>query len=328
MSEKKVISGYKGFNPDFTCRDFQYEVGKEYETDKAVVCECGFHFCEFPLDVFSYYPPANNGQLSKYAKVDGSGIVFSDNTKTSCTHIAIKKEIDINELTKESVNYILCHIKNDIDLKIRTQSAATNTGDYSAATNTGYQSAATNTGNYSAATNTGTQSAATNTGNYSAATNTGDYSAATNTGDYSAATNTGNYSAATNTGDYSAATNTGDYSAATNTGDQSAATNTGTQSAATNTGNYSAATNTGYQSAATNTGDKSAAIVDGKESIAIVTGMGSKAKGKLGCWLVLTERDINYHIKCVKAFKVDGEKIKEDTFYTLIDGEPKECSYE
>ena len=119
------------------------------------------------------------------------------------------------------------------------------------------------------------------------------------------ATNTGNKSAATNTGDYSEATNTGDYSAATNTGDRSAATNTGDYSAATNTGN------------------KSAAIVEGKESIALATGIKSKAKGKIGCFIVLTEwKEINneYHIVDIKSAKVDGENIKEDTFYMLKDG--------
>ena len=108
-----------------------------------------------------------------------------------------------------------------------------------------------------------------------------------------------------------------------NTGDQSAATNTGDCSAATNTGDCSAATNTGNQSAATNTGNQSAASVDGKDSIAIVTGYESKAKGKIGCWIVLTERNDNYEIESVKAFKVDGKAILEDTFYTLENNEPK-----
>ena len=114
-------------------------------------------------------------------------------------------------------------------------------------------------------------------------------------------------------------TNTENYSAATNTGDCSAATNTGDCSAATNTGDCSAATNTGYRSAAT---------VEGKESVAIVTGKYSMARGTLGCWIVLTERgdfdgEIN-HIKEVKAFKVDGVNIKENTFYRLVDGKPVE----
>lgn len=74
---------------------------------------------------------------------------------------------------------------------------------------------------------------------------------------------------------------------------------------------YSAATNTGYQSAAT---------VGGAESIAVVTGYGSKAKGAVGCWLVLTERDEKMHILGVQAVCVDGETIKADTFYMLKNG--------
>ena len=78
----------------------------------------------------------------------------------------------------------------------------------------------------------------------------------------------------------------------------------------------------------TNTGDCSAATVEGKESVAIVTGKDGRARGVLGSWIVLTERgdfDGNiYHIKEVKAFKVDGVNIKENTFYRLVDGKPVE----
>ena len=87
-----------------------------------------------------------------------------------------------------------------------------------------------------------------------------------------------------------------------------------------NTGYQSAATNTGNQSAATNTGNWSAATVGGAENIAVVTGYGSKAKGAVGCWLVLTERDEKMHILGVQAVCVDGETIKADTFYMLKNG--------
>ena len=117
-----------------------------------------------------------------------------------------------------------------------------------------------------------------------------------------------------------------DWSAkrATNTGDRSAATNTGDRSAATNTGYYSAATNTGDYSAATNTGDYSAATVEGAESIAIATGIEGKAKGALGCYIVLAEweqdENCDWNIKTIKAHKVDGKTIKPDVFYTLRNG--------
>ena len=122
--------------------------------------------------------------------------------------------------------------------------------------------------------------------------------------------------------------NIGDENKETNTGNCSASTNTGFRSASTNTGNYSASTNTGDCSASTNTGNYSNADVSGKESVAAALGIGSKAKGVLGCWLVLAEwnKDENYnlHRKDVQCFKVDGETVKPNTWYTLKDGRPVE----
>ena len=291
---------YKGTDKDMKCRGFQFELGKEYEEAEAKLCKKGFHGCEYPLDVFAHYAPAD----SRFFEAELDGVTDereSPDTKLVGTKIKLRAEIGIAGIVKAAVEFI----------KERAESSDNHTG------------------NCSAATNTGDRSAATNTGDQSAATNTGDRSAATNTGDRSAATNTGNCSAATNTGDQSAATNTGYRSAATNTGDQSAATNTGYQSAATNTGYQSAATNTGDRSAATNTGDRSAANVEGKDSIAVVTGRDSKAEGSLGCWLVLTERGLwngeTYPIKEVRAVKVDGETIKAGVFYKLKDGEVVEA---
>ena len=290
------MKGYKGFEKGLICRGKQYTENTVFEEENAEICKSGMHFCKNPFDVWSFYPPCGkNGELNDFAEVEALDEVKTDDNMKFCTSkLRIGKKLAFTDFVNAGVKAIL----NDMESNTKT-----NTGDFSAATNTGDFSAATNTGDYSAATNTG---------NYSAATNTGYRSAATNTGDFSAATNTGNYSAATNTGDYSAATNTGNRSAATNTGDFSAATNTGYRSTATNTGEYSAATNTGCCSAAT---------VEEKNSVAIVTGYGSKAKGVKGSWIVCTERDKNYNILCVKATEIDGEKIKENTFYTLKNGD-------
>ena len=85
-------------------------------------------------------------------------------------------------------------------------------------------------------------------------------------------------------------------------------------------------TNTGYHSAATNTGYQSAATVEGKESVAISLGIEGKAKGSLGCWIVLSEweQDDEWHRKLVKCFLVDGETIKPDVFYKLENGKAVE----
>ena len=189
---------YKGFDKDLKCRDFQYEIGKEYSEESVEICEKGFHACEFPLDVFGYYAPSD----SRYCEVDlDANDQKSDDSKRVGKSISIKAEIGIAGIVKAGVEYI----KNQVDWN---NSKKTNTGDYSAATNTGYCSAAT---------------------------------------------------------------------------------------------------------------------VEGKESVAMAIGYDSKAKGSIGCFIVLAEwvefEDGTFHIADVKSAKVDGTKIKPDTFYKLVNGE-------
>ena len=170
--ETEKIKAYKGFNTDLTCRDFQYEVGKEYEQKgKIEVCENGFHACENPMDVFGYYPPNN----SRYCEVEQSGIIGRSLDKIASSKIRIQCEIGLSGIIQAGVKFILDKVnwKND---------NATNTGNRSVATNTGYCSAATNTGYCSAATNTGDRSAATNTGDRSSAKVEGEESIAIVTG--------------------------------------------------------------------------------------------------------------------------------------------------
>ncbi|EBL1475777.1 hypothetical protein D1E40_18205 [Salmonella enterica] len=207
----KEIVTFKGFNKDLTCRDFQFAIGETFHHDgKVEACGSGFHACECPFDVFSYYPPAE----SRYAETISFGVIDREeegDTKIASASITIKSELTLPQFIQRGIEWIWSKIDKSLEQQIMT-------GNRSAATNTGYQSAATNTGNQSAATNTGDWSAATNTGNRSAATNTGNRSAATNTGYQSAATNTGNQSAATNTGDWSAAEVSGSQSVAASLG--------------------------------------------------------------------------------------------------------------
>ncbi|ECS2393711.1 hypothetical protein AVK95_12245 [Salmonella enterica subsp. enterica serovar London] len=306
----KEIVTFKGFNKDLKCRGFQFAIGETFHHDgKVEACGSGFHACECPFDVFSYYPPAE----SRYAETISFGITDSEeggDTKIASSSITIKDELTLPQFIQRGIEWIWSKIDKSLEQQIMC----------------GSWSAATNTGNRSAATNTGYQSAATNTGYQSAATNTGDWSAATNTGDCSAATNTGSWSAATNTGNLSAATNTGYQSAATNTGNRSAATNTGDCSAATNTGNRSAATNTGYQSAATNTGNRSAAEVSGSQSVAASLGIEGKARASEGGAIVLCYRDEDGELIHIRASKVGDNGIMPNTWYQLDkDGEFVEC---
>ena len=103
MSE--TIVAYKGFDKDLKCRGFQYEVGKEYEEPDAKACEKGFHACEMPLDVLSYYEP---GKQSRYCVVEQSGVIskHDDDSKVASSKIKIGAEIGILGLVKAQIEYV------------------------------------------------------------------------------------------------------------------------------------------------------------------------------------------------------------------------------
>ena len=289
------MKAYKGFNKDMTCRGFQFEEGKTYEHEGEVkLCESGFHACEDPLDIFEYYDPAN----SEFHEVELDGVSGErrEDTKVAAKKITIGARLGIDKIINACVEFRLSKIEKELK----------NSGDYGAASNSGYKGAASNSGDYGAASNSGYKGAASNSGYKGAASNSGYKGAASNSGDYGAASNSGNKGAASNSGNKGAASNSGDYGAASNSG------------------NKGAASNSGNNGAATNSGDYGAAETSGRHSIAMSVGYDSKARGALGTWIVLAERDewdgAGYPIKDIRAFKVDGEQVKADTWYKLENG--------
>ena len=104
IKSKEVIA-YKGMEFDMTCLGFQYEVGKTYKTDKAKLCECGFHACLNPLDVLYYYQDED----SHYFKVKLSGEIANcdeSDTKVAATEITILEEItDIFDEVTETTEW-------------------------------------------------------------------------------------------------------------------------------------------------------------------------------------------------------------------------------
>lgn len=103
------MKAYKGFKEDMTCKGFQYEEGKEYETEKADCCNEGFHACEYPLDCFSYYPPNE----SVFHEVEQSGDVSrkGDDSKVASTKIKIGAKLNISGLVKAAIEFTMSKVK-------------------------------------------------------------------------------------------------------------------------------------------------------------------------------------------------------------------------
>ena len=135
------MKAYKGFNKDMTCRDYQYEEGKAYETDRAELCRAGFHACEAPLEVFQYYKPG----ASRYHVVDLDGV--SDerdggSSKVVAKKITIGAEIGIPGLVKAHIEW------------------TRNNAEKEGAATSGYRSSAATSGNGSSAATSGEESSA------------------------------------------------------------------------------------------------------------------------------------------------------------------------
>lgn len=104
------MKAYKGFNKDMTCKGFQYEEGKTYEMESAELCDHGFHACEYPIDCFGYYSPAD----SVYHEVELDGVTDEkrDDTKRVGTKITVKNALNIRGLINATFEYIKSRCTN------------------------------------------------------------------------------------------------------------------------------------------------------------------------------------------------------------------------
>lgn len=152
------MKGYKGFNPDFTCRGKQYLENTIFEEETAEICKSGMHFCPNPFDVLEHYPFVNDdATINEFAEVEAlDEVKTDDNKKYTTKKLKVGAKIGIPGLVNAFVDYTI--EKTD---KGNTDKCDE---DYSAATNTGNRSAATNTGDYSAASVSGKNSFAFATG--------------------------------------------------------------------------------------------------------------------------------------------------------------------
>jgi len=249
-AQQETITSYKGFDQDWKCLGFQYKLGETVVHEGDVeACASGFHACEYPLDVFSYYPPAGN----RFAVVEQSGQLsrHSDDTKVASKTLTVKAEIGLPGLIKAAIEYTVKRCA-PIDptspaYSDKERGAASATGDSGAASATGTRGAASATGYSGAASATGTRGAASATGYSGAASATGDSGAASATGYSGAASATGDSGAASATGDSGAASATGYSGAASATGTRGAASATGTRGAASATGEHSVAMACGHE---------------------------------------------------------------------------------
>ena len=269
MEENKIIA-YKGFDKNLKCREFQYEVGKEYEMDGDIkCCERGFHACESPLEVFDHYDMLN----SRFAEVEQSGKIDKEEntTKVCSSRIKVKAELKIADIINLGVEWI-----KDVTspAKLKKETDLNDNGNNSAQIGSSGDSAQIGSSGDSAKIGS-----------------SGYYAKIGSSGDSAQIGSSGDSAQIGSSGDSAQIGSSGDYAQIGSSGDSAKIESTG------------------------------------EHSIVMAAGYDSMAKAKIGSWITLAEWERNDNVWvpiCVKTEKVDGERIKADTYYKLVDGEFKE----
>ena len=263
------MKAYKGFKKDMTCRGFQFEEGKAYHADTAVLCHCGFHACLDPLDCLRYYDPCDS--VYHEVEIDNVSEQREDDTKVVAKDIKIGSRISIKDIVKESIDFTFSNVQKENN----TDCAS---GNFSSQAASGYSSSQAASGHSSR------QAAS------------GHYSRQAASGDSSSQAASGHSSRQAASG-YSSRQAASGYSSR-----QAASGNSSRQAAS---------------------GDYSSQETTGKNCVMMSAGNEGQAKGKIGSWIVLTEWKSrgNESIPTVVAKRIDGTEVKEDTWYTLKNGE-------
>jgi len=218
MKEGKVIKGWKGFDKDMKCRGFQYEEGKTYETDKAVICQEGFHFCTDPFDVLNYYNLAD----STFAEVESQGetVTHNEDSKVATTKIKINAQLSLGNFINAAVSFIMDKCQKEKQASGDDSKLAAS-GDSSKLAASGDYSKLAASGDYSKLAASGDDSQLAASGHYSQLAASGHYSQLAASGDDSKLAASGDSSKLAASGDYSKLAASGDDSQLDITGDDS-----------------------------------------------------------------------------------------------------------
>ena len=182
------MKSYKGFDKNLKCRDFQYEIGKEYEMDGEIkVCSRGFHACESPFDVFDHYTMID----SRFCEVEQDGNISKEDrgTKICSSKIKIKAELKLADMINLGVEWLKEITSPE---KIKTSIKDNSSGNYAKIGSSGYGAKIGSSGN---------DAKIGSSGNYAKIGSSGDGAKIGSSGDGAKIGSSGNYAKIDSTGE-------------------------------------------------------------------------------------------------------------------------------
>lgn len=337
MSEK-IIKSYKAFNKNMQCRGFQYEVGKEYNIDGNIeCCRHGFHACKSPMETWNYYDMLN----SRFAEVEQSGKIDTiEGIKICSSHIKIKKEIDLADFINIGIDWVKSYtLPSEIPTNdtVLNDNGVENTQIYSFHSYVSIGSSGNSVGIYSIGhftqiSSSGDTAKIHSDGNFSCIASSGvnvtinsngDGSKISSSGDYTQIGTSGDSTIINTSGNHSNISSSGEFVNINSSGNNSNIGLLGNWAKINSLGNYNMISSFGNNANITASGFDTKVSSIGKDSIIICSGKGSMVKAEIGSWITLVEYKWDnfndcFTIACVKTEYVDGERIKANTWYKLI----------
>ena len=290
------MKGYKAFKPGLICKDKQYEENAIATEERAELCKCGIHFCENPFDVLDYYPLiTDKGEFTDFAEVEALDKPVTDDKKKYCTtKLKVGAKLSFAGFVKACIDFVFERTVNNIPEDSSGDSAQIgSSGDFAQIGSSG---------------------------NFAQIGSSGD-SAQIGSSGYSAQIGS--------SGDSAQIGSSGYYAQIGSSGDSAQIGSSGDSAQIGSSGNFAQIGSSGYSAQIGSSGNFAQINSSGANSVIMCAGLESRAKAKKGSWITLAEWEYDNDKKrwipvCVRTEQVDGERIKEDTFYQLINGKFKE----
>ena len=280
------MKGYKAFKKGLICdptgnKPFQFAENTVFEEDNAEICHSGFHFCKNPLDVLEYYP-----------LVDENG------------NMSEFAEVEALDETKTNDNKKFCTKKLKIGAKISFPALVQASVNFELEKET--------------AETTAEDSAQIGS--------SGDYAQIGSSGDYAQIGSSGDSAKIGSSGDSAKIGSSGDSAKIGSSGDYAQIGSSGDSAKIGSSGDFAKIGSSGDSAKIGSSGDYAKITSTGSDSVICCAGHDSAVKAKKGSWITLSEWKYSdekdrFVPVCVKTEFVDGEHIKEDVFYKLINGE-------
>ena len=312
------IKGYKAFNKGMICKGKQYEENTTYEESGSEICEAGvMHFCENPFDVLNYYPLVDeNGGISDFADVEAIGDIYKEKNKTATNKLHIGAKLGLKGFIKACVDFTIEKTRIESAKDNKTDSG----GDSAQIGSSGNSAQIGSSGNCAKIGSSGYYAQIGSSGNCAKIGSSGNYAQIGSSGNCAKIGSSGNSAQIGSSGNCAKIGSSGDSAQIGSSGNCAKIGSSGNSAKIGSSGNYAQITS------------------EGKNSVVMAAGCNSIARAKIGSWITLaewirtdkTDYSGNYIRipKCVKTECVDGERIKEDVFYKLVDGEFKEVESE